>query len=408
MNIWLINHYIDIPGKGRYTRFYNFARELKKRGHEVTLFTASTTHGTDLNVIKDNNLYREENIDGLDFVYVRASNYQGNGMSRIKNMIEFYENVKRVAKKYKGCDVVYASSPHPLTWLAAKKIAKNNRAKLVCETRDLWPETFVEMGKFTKNAPPVKVLYAIEKSIYTSADALVFTMPGGKDYLVDKGIYRDRVYNINNGVVLEEFNENKIKYNVEDSDLDNKDIFKVVYTGAIGIANQVDILIDAMYELKDYDKIKLFIYGKGQFEDELKVRVEERNQKNVVFKGVVDKREVPSIVSKSDLNIVTSKDINLYRYGMSFNKLFEYLAAGKPVVSNLKCKYDIVVENDCGLAVKSGSPKALADGILHFYKMDKDEYDGYCKRAYETSKNFDFGVLTDRLINICETVLENK
>ena len=404
MNIWIINHYIDVPGKGRYLRHYNFAKELQKRGHKVTLFTASTTHGTDLNVINDEKKYKEEIIDSLKSAYTKAKNYTGNGKDRVINMVQFYKNLLSVSKRYSGADVVYCSAPHSLTWLASRKIAKNNNAKLICETRDLWPETFIEMGKFSKNHPVAKILYAIEKSVYKSSDALIFTMEGGKDYLKSRGINRDNVFHINNGVVLEDFNESIKKYHLEDVDLDDKNIFKVVYTGALGRANQVDTLIDAMNKLSDYEDIKLIVYGKGEFEASLIKKVRENSQKNVVFKGSVDKRYVPSIVTRSNLNVITGQDINLYKYGMSFNKLFEYLAANKPILSNLKCNYDIIEKFNCGKTVKSGSADALRDGILYFYNLKDIDYKQFCENSKEAAANYDYKILTDKLEDIFKTL----
>ena len=85
---------------------------------------------------------------------------------------------------------------------------------------------------------------------------------------------------------------------------------------------------------------------------------------------------------------------------MSFNKLFEYLAANKPILSNLRCNYDIIEKYDCGKTVKSGSSEALKDGILYFYSLDNSDYDKYCNNSKKAAFDYDYKVLTDKLENI--------
>ena len=101
----------------------------------------------------------------------------------------------------------------------------------------------------------------------------------------------------------------------------------------------------------------------------------------------------------------TGKHIYLYKYGLSLNKMFDYFASGKPIVSNIECGYDMLKEYDCGITVNGGDPNALAEGILKFYNMPKEEYDTYCKNALKAAEDFDFKVLTDKLE---KTILELK
>ena len=141
-------------------------------------------------------------------------------------MLKYYKKVVKASAFFGKCDMVYASSPHPLTWIAGRKIAEKNNAKFIAETRDLWPETFISMGKFSKSHPVVKILYAIEKKIYKKADKLIFTMPGGVDYVESLGISTDKVVNINNGVDLKEFAEYMFYDFMDDGNHDRYSITK--------------------------------------------------------------------------------------------------------------------------------------------------------------------------------------
>lgn len=393
--VWIINHYADPPNVGKFNRHYHFAKKLIERGYEVKIFTASTIHSTDINLSDSCTLYTEKNYDGVDYVIIGCPDYEGNGRQRIKNMLKYYKKVVKASAFFGKCDMVYASSPHPLTWIAGRKIAEKNNAKFIAETRDLWPETFISMGKFSKSHPVVKILYAIEKKIYKKADKLIFTMPGGVDYVESLGISTDKVVNINNGVDLKEFADFVEKYKVELPF--QKDEFNVVYAGAMGQANRVKCLVEAMNLLKDNWEIKLYIYGSGYEEEELKDFCTKNGVSNVKFMGRVEKKYIPYIISSSHLNVMTARKIDLYKYGISLNKLFEYMAAGKPILSNIECNYDILEKYNCGLTVEGESPKALAEGIEKFYNMDSKEYESYSLNSIRASKDFDFEVLTDKL-----------
>lgn len=404
--IWIINHYAEPPTDGKYTRHYHFGEELIKRGYEVNIFTASTVHGTDTNFINDDSSFLEKEINKVLFIFVRASNYKGNGADRIKNMLQYSTRILKVSKNFAKPDIIYASSPHPLTWLAGYKLSKRYGAKFIAETRDLWPETFVAMGKMSKNSIPAKILYKIEKFIYQKADKLIFTFPGGKDYVESIGLDSSEVRYINNGVDLEEFDQNKTRYVLEDPDLDDDSTFKILYTGSMGIANALNNIVYAAKVLNDkgYKDIKFLLFGDGYKRKELEDYVKVNDIPNVKFKGKVDKKYIPGILSKSDLNIFTGKHIYLYKYGLSLNKMFDYFASGRPTVSNVECGYDMLEKYKCGITVKGGSAEALAEGILKFYNMPKEEYDTYCNNALKAACDFDFKVLTDKLE---EVILED-
>lgn len=403
-NIWILNHYAK-PSGGRH---YKFAENLIKRGYNVKIFCASTVHNSNQNMITDSRKYLYELHNDVPFIIIRARNYKGNGAERIKNMIDYAAGLMSVSKKFdtEKPDVIYASSVHPLTWLAGYKLSKRYGAKFIVETRDLWPETFVAMGKMSKNSIPAKILYKIEKFIYQKADKLIFTFPGGKDYVESIGLDSSEVRYINNGVDLEEFNQNKTRYVLEDPDLDDDSTFKILYTGSMGIANALNNIVYAAKVLNDkgYKDIKFLLFGDGYKRKELEDYVKVNDIPNVKFKGKVDKKYIPGILSKSDLNIFTGKHIYLYKYGLSLNKMFDYFASGRPTVSNVECGYDMLEKYKCGITVKGGSAEALAEGILKFYNMPKEEYDTYCNNALKAACDFDFKILTDKLE---EVILED-
>lgn len=167
----------------------------------------------------------------------------------------------------------------------------------------------------------------------------------------------------------------------------------------MGQANELSYLLEAAKIIQDkgVKNIKFILFGDGYQRKGLEQFAKDNNLQNVIFKGKVEKKYIPSILSRSDLNVFTGKHIYLYKYGLSLNKMFDYFASGKPILSNIECGYDLLEKYNCGETVKGGSSESLAEGILRFYNMPKEEYNIYCKNALKAAQDFDFKVLTDKL-----------
>ena len=192
MKIWIMNHYAGntyFDGGGRH---YAFAKYLRQTGHEPVIFCCNAKHGVKESYFELKGRWQKHVLEeiGTPYVFVDAREYIGNGKQRVLNMIDFYRNVKEVAKEYAEIDgkpdVILASSVHPLTLLAGIQIAKKFGVKCVCEVRDLWPESIVVYSNISKKNLLIRALYVLEKWLYKRADKLIFTMAGGKDYILEK------------------------------------------------------------------------------------------------------------------------------------------------------------------------------------------------------------------------------
>lgn len=405
-NVWIINHYAGIPNIASGARHFNLAKQLVKKGYDVTIFLSSAMHNVDYNSITDGSLYVEDMFDGVRFVSVRTMSYSGNNHRRIINILQFWSRVKKVAKiigKYNSPDVVIGSSMHPLTLYAGAKIAKHFNCKYIEEIRDLWPETFLSLRpNFNKSL--LKFFYNKERNLYRKADKLIFTFEGCYEYIVERGwqgdFVEDDVYYINNGIDLESYRDNLDNCRIDDVDLDDERSFKAVYTGTIGLVNDIDMLVKAAEILKDrgYDDIKILVWGNGPELGRLEAEVSERGLDNIVFKHHVEKKYVPYILSKSDVSLLHNKELPVHRFGTSQNKKFDYLAAGRPVISTAKSGYDVIKENSAGVTLDSPTAENLVEGILYFYDLPKDEYAEYCANALELAAGYDFAVLSDILV----------
>lgn len=406
MNIWLFNHYAVPPSLYPLARPYHFANYLQKKGHKVTIFAASSVHLSDVNLITDKCSLKAKKIDGIRYVFLRARNYEGNGLQRILNFFDYTFRLFIQTGKFNKPDVIMATSVHPLTCVAGILLARKYHCRCVVEIADLWPLTLVEYGAIKEGQLVTRLLYSLEHWIYKKADAVLFTMRGGRQYIKDhrwdKDVDLDKIFYINNGVDLDAYYRQEQTEQYRDVDLERTDTFKVMYTGSMGKANAMYDILDAADRLKDQKDIQFILFGAGYLEDELKKYCEEKKISNVLFKGRVDKKYIPNILSKGDLNIMTGLSDRVSEYGLSMNKMFDYMASGRPTISNIQTRFDILEENHCGITIGAGSPDAMADAVQRFSRMDKVQYNEYCRCAKEAVKQYDFKYLTDELEQILE------
>lgn len=403
MNIWLINHYAVPEEYHPLLRTTNFAKYLMRLGHDVTIFAASSVHNSQVNLIQNGALYKEECVNGIHYVYARCHSYEGNGLGRISNMFEFAFRLESVCKEFSKPDVVMASSATPLACMSGLRIAKKYGAKAIAEITDLWPESFVAYGLISKYNPILIPMYKYEKKMYECADKIIFSQEGAYDYIRERGWGRDipesKVYFLNNGVDLEIFDYNNLHYRVEDKDLVDEEIFKVVYTGSIRMVNRLGKLLDIAKRIEN-PKIKFLIWGKGDDLSSLEKRLDDENIRNVVFKGHVDKKYVPYITSHADLNIVHNNATSIWRFGPSLNKMFDYLAAGKMILTDFPCNYNPVTVCGGGVEISNPTDEGIARMIDEIAQMDRKLYSQYCQSARKGAEQYDFKNLTKKLLTI--------
>lgn len=415
-NIWIINHYATNMPFDHGGRHYWFAENLLKRGYKPRIICASAMHGSNVNIIRGKELYKEDIVDNIPFTFVKTPSYKGNGINRILNMISFFLLLFPMAiilsKRDSKPDIIIGSSVHPLTCVASLLIAKKFKVPCVVEIRDLWPEVLVEYGAIKRHSLLARLLYAGEKWIYKKADAVIFTCMGGKDYLIEKGwdkvINLSKVHYINNGMDLSEFDSNAANNIIQDPDLEDENTFKIIYCGSIRMVNALDLYIDSAEEIMKlgYQNIKFLVYGDGDEKEPLEKRCQEKGISNVVFKGRVPKKNIPYIVSRANINLLEGRNMPLYRFGLSPNKLFEYFAAGKPIVSTIKSGYDLLDQYNCGISLESNHPRDIASAIANIYNMPGNEYLNLCRNSRSCASIFDFKELTEKLIEVIENPME--
>lgn len=408
MKIWLINQYNSPPEFGHLNRHFNFGKYLNRMGQEPSVFVGSSLHNTKTQMIKDDSIIVKYENSEFPYYFIKTCSYASSKLKRIYAMFEFYVNTMKSVKGFDKPDVILGSSAHPLAALAAIRLSKKYGCQSIVEVRDLWPESFVAYKFLSRNNPILRLLYAGERWIYENSDKLIFTMEGGKDYIIDRGwdlknggkIDLNKVHHINNGVDLEVFNYNKVHYQLDDKDLTNKDIFKVIYTGSIRQVNNVKIIVNVAFELKKmgYQNVKFLIYGDGSNRISLEKYCFENNIDNVVFKGHTDKKYIPYILCKSDLNIIHFDQNNIKKYGASLNKMFEYFASGKPIISDCRFGYDLIERYKCGITFDDTDASRFANEIVSVLNMPQHEYEKICENSLKAANDYSYDQLAKKLV----------
>ncbi|WP_270370141.1 glycosyltransferase family 4 protein [Aerococcus urinaeequi] len=406
-NIWIINHYATAMYFDEGGRHYWFAKNLKKNGYNPVVFCSSEGHNGGKGIDLNGKLYLEKFKDGIKYVFVKTKKYNSNGSDRILNMYSFYSNLLKIYKKLENKpDVVLASSVHPLTLLAGLKIAKKLNISCICEVRDLWPESLVAYGALDRENIVTKILYAKEKYIYRKADAVIMTWKGGKQYIIDQSwddlIDLNKVFHISNGVQLEDY-YTKVSDDYYDIDLDNRKVNSFVYTGSIRKVNNIEKLVDAAKIIGNNKNIQILIYGDGDEREKLEKKIKEQNIENIKFKGRVPKKDIPSILAKSYVNILHNSSTSLDRYGSSQNKLFEYLASGKCILQTYSTNHNVINEGKSGITLEKQTPEDIAEAILYLNE-NAEVVSKMGINAKQSVTNFDFEVLTKQLIDVINFV----
>jgi len=406
-----MNHYATNMFFEKAGRHYWFAENLLENGYEPTIFCANTRHNSGNIIAIPKGKYLRMTTENIPFVFVKTINYRGNGIQRINNMLMFAWNLFSLAKEYSRNfgkpDVILASSVHPLTLVAGIKIARKFGVPCICEIRDLWPESLVAYGLLKRSSIIAKMLYQGEKWIYKNADSIIMTWEGGKDYIRDMGwddqVDLNKVEHINNGVSVEKFDRDSEKHIIKDSDLDNNELVKIVYAGSIRKVNNIGLLLDAAKIIQDqgHSQIRILIYGSGDEKEILEKRCKDENINNVIFKGQIDKKFVPSVLKKADINVLHNSSTVLDKYGQSQNKLFEYLAAGKCIVQTYSTGYSILEKYNCGICVPVQNSEEIAKALIRAC-TDKEQNKIMGENARRASYEYDFSKLTHKLINVIE------
>jgi len=370
--IWFINDYAGSSHHGMEFRNYYFAKEFIKQGHKVYIITASYMHlFKKLPEIKGT--YTFEDIDGINYIWIKVPNYgESTNKKRVLKWFTFASKLLFLPlTKMQKPDIIIASPMAPFLAVPAYRLAKRFKAKFIYEIKDIWPLSIIELGSISPNHPLVKIMSWCEKFAVTKADYIVSSLQNYDEHLKnDLDIEKDFIW-VNNGISLDEMAQiEPLPAEVETQLPEDK--FIVGYTGTIGIANSLDNFLEAAKLLIENKNILFVIVGEGKEKNNLVKKY--KGLTNILFIEPIKKQQVQSMLSKFDACYIGLKKENLFKYGVSPNKLFDYMYSGKPIIYSIDSgKSNIVDLAKCGISIESDNSTAIKDAILNLYNISNDK-----------------------------------
>ena len=410
MNIFIFNHYAIPPSQSGGTRHHSLARELISRNHKVHIIASSYSHSTllETSIYGHNETSKCRVESGVPFIWIKTAPYKGNSLARILNMLCYsyrVENICRIHDIDKP-DIIIGSSPHPFAAYSAARLARKLNIPFILEIRDLWPATLVDLGKISVVHPFVLVLKKLESHLYRSANKIITLLPGLMDYLKEMHVEMKKIKYLPNGVTTDLIFEPKPPLQRND--------FTIMYAGSHGMGDALESILDVAIILQKEglgDTVKFRLIGDGPEKAKLQHIAAEKNIMNVFFENPASKETIYHLLQEADACIVTMRNSNLYKYGISFNKIYDYMAAARPVL--FFCSPNLynnqVEEAHAGLSVLAEDSRAMANAIKKLLLMTPAERweMGLRGRRY-IEKNHNFKNIAIDLETVLLDAINNK
>ncbi len=372
-NIWIINQYTGSPYYGMNYRSYYLAKELIQNEYSVTIFAGSYSH-LFTNLPKSKGTFTPENIEGIDYIWVKTPKYKSSkSIARVFNMLVFmFRLLSFGVRSIKKPDIIIISSLSLFPIINAYMWSKIFKIEFILEVRDLWPLSLIEVGGFSKYHPLVLLLGWFEKFGYKKAKHVVSLLPNSMNYMQSRGMETQKFKYIPNGINLQEVQ------NYQDIDAKTlksipNDKFIVGYLGTIGIANALEYFLEAAEILKENHSIHFVLVGKGGEKSRFEQFCKDKKLSNVTFIDPIAKIQVQGMLGEFDLCYIGWHKEKMYEYGISANKIFDYMYSQKPILHSISIDNDIVESSGSGLRIEAENSILIAESILALSSMSNEE-----------------------------------
>ena len=345
---------------------------LVERGWDCTIIAASTEHPSGRQRVSRESIWTR----GVQWRFLKCPAYSGNGLARVLNMLAYTIRAFRITPG-KGTvqpDIVLGSTVHPLAALAGLRVARRCGVPFIFEIQDLWPETLIAMGAVRRNSLPARVLGRLEGYLCRSASSIVTTMLFAHEYLSKQyGLLPEKIVWISMGTEVERFHPSPVR--------ESPDPFVFMYFGSHGAANNLTLILDGFALLQESirtgpaasPKSRLVLVGGGPQKTMLVDRARAHNLGNrIEFRSPAKKGDIPKISQEADCFVLSLLPLSIYKYGISMNKLFDYLAASRPTILVGDPINNPVLEGQAGISTPDASPQGVCDAMLRMMEADYD------------------------------------
>ncbi len=382
-------------------RPYYLAREWGKLGHNVTIVAADYSHLRQKNpTISEPTC--EKVIEQVRYLLVKTPVYEENDHHRYRNVYRFVETLWRsadeLAKRYQP-DLVIASSTYPLDIYPARRIAVAAHARLVYEVHDIHPDSYIEIYGYSPRHPVMLALRHAVKYAYRHADHVISILPRADLHMKELGFSADHYTYIPNGIEPEDAPHKQPQRQIDlITRYHDKGYFLVLYLGGFAPANALDELVESARQA-DRDVMYLFV-GSGLHKAPLKRYAKQHNLCNILWLDAVDKDQVQSILPLADCLYIGALPLEVYRYGVGMNKLYDYMYSGRPIICAMNVPHNPVESARCGIVTPDNAPEEITAAIGKLKAMSPAERDamGARGRAYVLEHHL-YGVLAQRFLD---------
>ena len=304
-----------------------------------------------------------QKISGITYHWVRTRPYRARGIGQVYNQLEFAGKCMAHSSYFaaRKPDVVVASSPHPLVVVPALMAARKARSRFIFEVRDLWPEILIELGGYSRFHPYIVLLRLAEWMGVKNADTVVSVKPGDGEYFAQKyGLPEKKFAYVPNGFLR---GDEAISAPNRLVELRKQYSFLVGYVGGVSAYYRLADLVNLAESFRGRADVGFVLIGKGDRLAAIQEDATNRGLKNLHFLGSIPKTSVAASLEMLDACYVGLEDLSLHRYGISCNKIYEYMAAGKPIIGSYRAGYDPVKLGKCGIVSSPGDTASLANAL---------------------------------------------
>lgn len=391
MNILILNQYALPAGAPGITRHGDLGAELVKLGHTVAVIASGFDYlSREVDRARDGSP-SHENYDGVEFYWIKTISYKKNDGKRILSMLEYSIKSfwKSITLQFRNKpDIILASSPHLLAGLTGLILASVFRIPFILELRDLWPSYLVDLRAIREGSNLHKVLLQLEKLLYTRSSHIIGVPPLAFKRVSEVGITTSKVTHIPNGIVvnnkISELSFDILPVSLQEIISAESSRTTIMYAGAHGIANNLGYVLDALDYLRlndnnTYESIAVIFIGGGQERSELIQLAKEKNHNHVYFHPQIDKFCLKIALTYANA-LLFLVDAKVYGYGVSPNKLFDYMEASKPILFASNVLENVVQEIGAGITFPP-NPKAFSEAISCLINTSDDELSQMGQRA---------------------------
>ena len=397
-HVWFVNHYAGLPSQGSTGRHFEFAKNLPNHGWTATIITARRSASMPA---RDS-----ASDDGVEVIYAGIPSRSKIPAARVVVWVAFAASVLRpsVTRRSPSPDVVVGSTVHPLAAWAGWRLARRHRVPFVFEVRDVWPETLVDLGAVRAGGAVDRAMSCFMRYLVSKSELVLSPLPFISKWLEEMGTPEKPTAWISNGTEVSHLDASQ-------RDRMEGEPFTFMYLGAHGNANALSPLLagfeHATSRRPDLN-LRLRMIGEGPLKPALRAEAEAMECRNrITFEDSVPASGVPALEREADCLVATVADLDVYRYGISMNKIFTYLVSGRPTIIASSAPNDPIANAGAGFSVEADTADALGDALIKMAESSPDEREMMARAGQEhAEEQYSYATLTGKLSSTLDAVVD--